>query len=254
MMKQMHARLAGSTGMLLAAAVAAGCAREASQQAVEQKSAVADLALRNGAIYTVDGARSWAETIAIDDGRIVYVGNDAGAKDYVGPQTQVVDLKGRMVLPGMQDAHVHPISGGHRGERLRPERGHDGRGIRRHHQEIRRRAPRRAVDQGRRLADVRVRPGRARAQGTDRRGRARPAGHPLEPRRPHDLGQQQGARAGGHHQGHEGPAGRPDRPRPEDRRAESAACRKARAASSPTRRRRTRTRRATRACATPSRC
>jgi predicted amidohydrolase YtcJ len=112
MMKQMHARLAWSTGVLLAAAAAAGCAREASQQAAEQKSAVADLALRNGAIYTVDGARSWAETIAIDEGRIVYVGTDAGAKDYVGPQTQVVDLKGRMVLPGMQDAHVHPISGG----------------------------------------------------------------------------------------------------------------------------------------------
>jgi len=101
-----------TVGILLSAAVAAGCAREASQQAVEKKSAVADLALRNGAIYTVDGARSWAETIAIDGGRIVYVGNDAGAKDYVGPQTQVVDLKGRMVLPGMQDAHVHPISGG----------------------------------------------------------------------------------------------------------------------------------------------
>src|SRR5688500_20236114 len=107
MMKQMHARLAWSTGVLLAAAAAAGCAREASQQAVEKKSAVADLALRNGAIYPVDGARSWAETIAIDEGRIVYVGNDAGAKDYVGPQTQVVDLKGRMVLPGMQDVHVH---------------------------------------------------------------------------------------------------------------------------------------------------
>src|SRR5688500_3517677 len=60
MMKQMHARLAWSTGMLLAAAAAAGCAREASQQAVEQKSAVADLALRNGAIYTVAGARGRA--------------------------------------------------------------------------------------------------------------------------------------------------------------------------------------------------
>src|SRR5688572_27961097 len=112
MMKQMHARLAWPTGILLAAAAAAGCAREASQQAVQPKSAVADLALRNGAIYTLDGARSWAETIAIDDGRIVYVGTDAGAKDYVGPQTQVVDLKGSMVMPGMQDAHVHPISGG----------------------------------------------------------------------------------------------------------------------------------------------
>jgi predicted amidohydrolase YtcJ len=112
MMKLTNARLAWSIGMLLAAAAVAGCAREASDPVDARKSAVADLALRNGAIYTVDGARSWAETIAIDDGRIVYVGNDAGAKDYIGPQTEVVDLEGRMVLPGMQDVHIHPISGG----------------------------------------------------------------------------------------------------------------------------------------------
>lgn len=112
MTKHTNARLAGSIGMLLAAAAVAGCARESSDSADARKSTVADLALRNGAIYTVDGARSWAETIAIDDGRIVYVGNDAGAKDYIGPQTEVVDLEGRMVLPGMQDVHIHPISGG----------------------------------------------------------------------------------------------------------------------------------------------
>ena len=112
MMKHKNARLAWSIGMLLATAAVAGCAREASEPVDAKKSAVADLALRNGAIYTVDGARSWAETVAIDDGRIVYVGNDAGAKDYIGPQTEVVDLEGRMVLPGMQDVHIHPISGG----------------------------------------------------------------------------------------------------------------------------------------------
>jgi predicted amidohydrolase YtcJ len=101
-----------SIAVLLAAAALAGCAREPSERVDEKRSAVADLALRNGAIYTVDGARSWAETIAIDDGRIVYIGNDAGAKDYIGPQTKVVDLGGRMVVPGFQDAHIHPISGG----------------------------------------------------------------------------------------------------------------------------------------------
>jgi predicted amidohydrolase YtcJ len=112
MTKHTNGRLAWSIGMLLAAAAVAGCAREASDPVDARKSAVADLALRNGAIYTVDGARSWAETIAIDAGRIVYVGNDAGAKDYIGPQTEVVDLEGRMVMPGMQDVHIHPISGG----------------------------------------------------------------------------------------------------------------------------------------------
>ena len=100
-----------SIAFLLAAA-AAGCAKQPAEKLDEKRSTVADLALRNGAIYTMDGARSWAETIAIDDGRLVYVGNDAGAKAYIGPQTQVVDLEGRMVLPGMQDVHVHPISGG----------------------------------------------------------------------------------------------------------------------------------------------
>jgi predicted amidohydrolase YtcJ len=112
MTKHMNPRLALSIGSLLAAAAIAGCAREGKDPGVAQKSTVADLALRNGAIYTVDGARSWAETIAIDDGRIVYVGTDSGSKDYIGPQTQVVDLEGRMVLPGMQDVHIHPISGG----------------------------------------------------------------------------------------------------------------------------------------------
>jgi predicted amidohydrolase YtcJ len=101
-----------SIAAVLAAAALAGCAREPSEKVDERRSTVADLALRNGAIYTVDGARSWAETMAIDDGRIVYVGNDAGAKAYIGPQTVAVDLGGRMVVPGFQDAHIHPISGG----------------------------------------------------------------------------------------------------------------------------------------------
>ncbi len=99
-------------GILLAATAAAGCARDGMDPGAAPQAAVADLALRNGAVYTVDGARSWAETIAIDDGRIVYVGTDAGAKDWIGPQTQVVDLEGRMVVPGMQDVHIHPIWGG----------------------------------------------------------------------------------------------------------------------------------------------
>ena len=74
--------------------------------------ALADLVLRHGAIYTVDAARSWAETIAIRGDRIVFVGADADAASWIGAATTVVDLGGRMVLPGFQDRHVHPVSGG----------------------------------------------------------------------------------------------------------------------------------------------
>lgn len=109
-MKNLRFRV--SIGLLMLATTLAGCARDDAGKDDEQKPGTADLALRGGAIYTVDGARSWAQAIAIDDGRIVYVGTDAGASDYIGPETQVVDLKGRMVVPGFQDVHIHPISGG----------------------------------------------------------------------------------------------------------------------------------------------
>jgi len=72
----------------------------------------ADLVLKGGAIYTLDAARSWAQAVAVRAGRIVYVGSDEGAAPFVGPKTRGVALGGRMLIPGFQDAHVHPVSGG----------------------------------------------------------------------------------------------------------------------------------------------
>ena len=72
----------------------------------------ADLAFVNGAVYTVDAARSWARAVAVRGGRIVGVGTDDGIRALVGPATEVVDLSGRMLVPGFQDAHVHPVGGG----------------------------------------------------------------------------------------------------------------------------------------------
>ncbi len=72
----------------------------------------ADLVLTGGAVYTLDAARSWAEAVAVAGGRIVYVGSAAAAGEWVGEQTEVIDLAGRMLLPGFQDAHVHPLSAG----------------------------------------------------------------------------------------------------------------------------------------------
>ena len=72
----------------------------------------ADLVLTGGAVYTVDAARSWAQAVAISGGRIAAVGTDADMRPYVGPRTEVVGLRGRMLLPGFQDAHVHASGGG----------------------------------------------------------------------------------------------------------------------------------------------
>jgi predicted amidohydrolase YtcJ len=74
--------------------------------------APADLVLTNGAVYTVDGARSWAEAVAVSGGKVVFVGTGAAVKPWIGPKTRVVELAGKMVLPAFHDSHVHPISGG----------------------------------------------------------------------------------------------------------------------------------------------
>ncbi|MGZ5349222.1 MAG: amidohydrolase [Actinomycetota bacterium] len=72
----------------------------------------ADLIFVNGAVYTVDAARSWAQAVAVRGGRIVAVGTDARVRELAGPRTEAVDLAGRMLVPGFQDAHVHPVGGG----------------------------------------------------------------------------------------------------------------------------------------------
>ena len=67
----------------------------------------ADLVLRHAKIYTVDAARPVAEAVAVKDGKIVYVGSDAGVARFVGSATRSLDLQGRFVYPGLVDAHAH---------------------------------------------------------------------------------------------------------------------------------------------------
>ena len=72
----------------------------------------ADTVFTNGSVYTVDAARSWAEAVAVKGERVVAVGTDAAVAALIGTGTEVIDLRGRMLLPGFQDAHVHPVFGG----------------------------------------------------------------------------------------------------------------------------------------------
>ena len=67
----------------------------------------ADLILHNGVIYTVDEKNPTAEAVAIKDGKFVAVGSDKSVLRLRGPKTLVVDLKGRFVVPGFNDNHVH---------------------------------------------------------------------------------------------------------------------------------------------------
>ena len=67
----------------------------------------ADTIYVNGNVYTVDPVFSTASAFAIKDGSFIYVGDEAGAREHVGPQTFVVDLDGKTVIPGLHDAHIH---------------------------------------------------------------------------------------------------------------------------------------------------
>ena len=72
----------------------------------------ADTIFTGGHVHTVDPRRPIAEAVAIHGDRISAVGTSDDIAAAVGPATRVVDLGGRLLLPGFQDAHVHPLSGG----------------------------------------------------------------------------------------------------------------------------------------------
>ncbi|MFL6604156.1 MAG: amidohydrolase [Steroidobacteraceae bacterium] len=69
----------------------------------------ADVVMTDGKIYTVDASHSIATALAVKGGRMAFVGSAADAKRWIGPATQVESLGGRLVLPGLVDAHMHPL-------------------------------------------------------------------------------------------------------------------------------------------------
>ena len=73
-------------------------------------SGAADLVLRGGKIATVDAGFSIHQAIAVKDGQIEFVGSDEGVESYIGRGTQVIELGGKLVTPGMVDAHGHPFN------------------------------------------------------------------------------------------------------------------------------------------------
>ncbi|MER3418464.1 MAG: amidohydrolase [Chloroflexota bacterium] len=74
--------------------------------------AQAEVALVGGVVQPVDPSRPRAEAVAIGDGRILAVGTDRDVWALVGPRTRLIELRGRTVLPGFQDCHLHPTGYG----------------------------------------------------------------------------------------------------------------------------------------------
>jgi len=72
----------------------------------------ADRVYRNGVIFTADAQNRIAEALAIRGGRIIYVGGNQGVAQFAGPATLTVDLKGRFLMPGLIDGHMHPLEAG----------------------------------------------------------------------------------------------------------------------------------------------
>src|SRR3984885_13908604 len=74
----------------------------------------ADTLLLNGKIVTLDGTSQVSEALAIEAGRIAATGSTDAMRKLAGPATQIIDLDGRTVIPGLIDSHIHAIRAGFR--------------------------------------------------------------------------------------------------------------------------------------------
>lgn len=105
----------GRYGLVLKIVLALAMIRALNTTTLSQpKNPVANLVLLNGTIYTVNKKVDWdkqpQEAIAINGKRIAYVGNNSGALDLIGPESRVINLQGKMVLPGFIESHMHPTN------------------------------------------------------------------------------------------------------------------------------------------------
>ncbi|MCV7225029.1 amidohydrolase [Mycolicibacterium komossense] len=108
--------LRASAAMMIAATTASACSTGpgTTPQSGERSSTPdgpADFVFHNGRVYTVAGPTPWAEAVAVTGKAITYVGDDAGALALAGPNTRIVDLGGKLLMPGFVEGHIHPFLG-----------------------------------------------------------------------------------------------------------------------------------------------
>ena len=86
--------------------VAAASASKSKKRASQSP---ADFVLTDAKIYTEDGSHQTVEALAVRDGKIIFTGSTSEAANLVGPKTKVERADGKLVLPGLVDAHIHPM-------------------------------------------------------------------------------------------------------------------------------------------------
>ena len=94
---------------LSAVALASGLSACVAQSSENDSRDYDRLILTNGQIYTVNSQQPWAESVVVEGDTIIYVGSEQDAERYINDSSKVIDLKGKMVLPGIHDTHLHPL-------------------------------------------------------------------------------------------------------------------------------------------------
>lgn len=95
--------------VLLAVGSGVACTLEATEHT---SSFGSEFVLTNAAVYTVNPRQPRADAVAVRDGIVVAVGAEEEVLSQTGPNARVIDLRGRIVLPGFQDSHVHAVEAG----------------------------------------------------------------------------------------------------------------------------------------------
>ena len=105
-------KLATSVALASSLLLIAGCKSGTSGVVDSGTNQTADMVFTGGPIYTLDGDNRVVEALAIKDGEVVGAGSEQEMTQWISSSTNVIDLKGNTLMPGLVDAHMHPMAGG----------------------------------------------------------------------------------------------------------------------------------------------
>lgn len=103
-------KITGAIALIFSTLLLSSCGEQSAENNVtaDTNTNTADVVFMGGDVYTVEEGRPWAKGVAVKDNEIVAIfDDDAAAQAYIGSETRVIDLKGRMLMPGFVDGHSH---------------------------------------------------------------------------------------------------------------------------------------------------